>query len=95
MLREENLPEFNLLDNPILKQIAERNEVSVGQLLLKFQVQRGVVAIPKSVNPDRLKQNIDLFSFTLSDEDMNSIYLLDRNFHYIMPLRFGKYNPFD
>ena len=44
---------------------------------MRWNIQRGVVVIPKSIHDDRIKQNIDVFDFTLSDEDMNKIKTMD------------------
>lgn len=49
-----------------------------GQILLRFTVQRGVIAIPKSTNADRLKQNITLFDFVLDEGDFAKLKALDK-----------------
>ena len=48
-----------------------------GQIILRFEVQEGVITLPKSTNPERIKSNLDIFDFELTDEEMNSIRALD------------------
>lgn len=50
---------------------------SAAQVALRWNLQRGVIVIPKSVHKDRIEQNIDVFDFTLSDDDMKEISALD------------------
>ncbi|HLS46632.1 MAG TPA: aldo/keto reductase [Ornithinicoccus sp.] len=65
------------LVDPVVTAIAERLNVSAGQVVLRWHVQQGTIVIPKSVTPERIASNIDLFSFELSDEDMGAISALD------------------
>ena len=53
--------------------------VSSAQVILRWDLQRGIVVIPGSSNPDHIKENLDLFGFELSDEEMARINALDRN----------------
>ncbi len=62
-----------VLNDPLLIRIAERYSKSVAQICLRWAVQLGVIPLPKSVNPERMKSNIDIFDFTLSEEDMKLI----------------------
>jgi 2,5-diketo-D-gluconate reductase A len=62
-----------LFTNETLAVIGEAHDKSVAQVVLRWLIQRGVVAIPKSVNPDRMAQNIDVFDFSLTDEEMTRI----------------------
>lgn len=71
----EGLHDF--FNNPILTEIGKNYGKSAAQVALRWNIQRGVVVIPKTVHVDRMKQNIDVFDFTLSDEDMAQIKLLD------------------
>src|SRR5690606_8455449 len=68
----------SLHDDPILKSIAARLERSVAQVILRWHLQLGHMLIPKSVNIERLRENLALFDFQLSAHDMQSIAKLDR-----------------
>ena len=64
--------------NPVLKAIGEKYGKSVAQTALRFLIQRDVVVIPKSTHKERMKQNLDVFDFSLSAEDMEAIGKLDK-----------------
>ena len=67
----------NFFTNPVLEQIGAKYGKSVAQVALRWLTQRGVIIIPKSVHIERMEQNLDIFDFTLSDEDMAAIARLD------------------
>lgn len=67
----------NFFTNPVLEGIGKKYDKSVAQVALRWLIQRGVIIIPKSVHVERMKQNLDIFDFTLSDEDMVEIAGLD------------------
>ncbi len=67
----------DLFTNPMLTAIAEEHGKSVAQVVLRWMIQRGVVAIPKSARRERLEENISVFDFTLSDDQMATISTLD------------------
>lgn len=67
-----------LPDEPLVKQVAEEVGRSVGQVLLRWHVQQGIVAIPKSGNPQRQRENADVFDFELSQDQMDRLAGLDR-----------------
>ena len=67
----------DLFRNPVLAQIGEAYGKSVAQVVLRWQLQRGIVCIPKSVRRERMEQNFDVFDFTLSDAEMTRIATLD------------------
>ena len=67
----------NFFSNPTLAQIGSRYGKSVAQVALRWLIQRGVIIIPKSTHIERMQQNIDIFDFSLSDEDMAAIATLD------------------
>jgi diketogulonate reductase-like aldo/keto reductase len=67
----------NLFGNTVLAGIAARHGKSVGQVVLRWLTQRGVVVIPKSVKPERIAENFDVFGFELVDEEMDAIRQLD------------------
>lgn len=68
-----------LLADPVLKEIAENHDKTVAQVILRWNVQRNVIAIPGSSNPDHIAENINIFDFELTDEEMEKIALLERN----------------
>jgi 2,5-diketo-D-gluconate reductase A len=67
----------DLFTHPELTPIAEAHGVSVAQVVLRWLIQRGVVVIPKSVNPDRIAQNFDVFGFDLTEDELTHIATLD------------------
>lgn len=67
----------DLFGDPTLKAIAAKYGKSVAQVMLRWQLQRGIVCIPKTVNKERMQQNMDVFDFELSDEDMETIRSMD------------------
>ncbi|XP_078076423.1 aldo-keto reductase family 1 member C23-like protein [Mustelus asterias] len=72
-----------LLNDLELKKIGEKHHKTPAQIVLRYQVQRGVVVIPKSFNPERMKQNTEIFDFQLTDEEVKAIDGLNRNWRYI------------
>jgi 2,5-diketo-D-gluconate reductase A len=68
-----------LFQNEVLLAIAKRHGKSVGQVVLRWLVQRGIVALAKSVRKERMAENIAIFDFELSDADMAGIAALDTN----------------
>ncbi|KAL7985144.1 aldo-keto reductase family 1 member A1 [Crotalus tigris] len=75
-----------LLEEPGIKKLAEKYNKSPAQVLLRWQVQRKVVVIPKSVTPARILQNIQVFDFNLTIEEMSFIEGLNKNWRYIVPM---------
>ncbi|WP_374633683.1 aldo/keto reductase [Ferrovibrio sp.] len=71
------LGQGKLLDNPALKAIAAKHKRTAAQVILRWHLQSGYVAIPKSVTPSRIKENFDLFNFALDAEDLAAIAKLD------------------
>ena len=67
----------NFFRDPVLTEIGQKYGKTAAQVALRWNIQRGVVVIPKSVHEDRIKQNFDVFDFTLSDEDMAKIKAMD------------------
>jgi 2,5-diketo-D-gluconate reductase A len=66
----------DLLHNDTLGQIAAKYNKSPAQIVIRWHIQSGLVVIPKSVNPNRIKENIDVFDFELSPEDMLTVNAL-------------------
>lgn len=67
----------NLFADPTLSRIGAEHDKSVAQVVLRWLIQRGVVAIPKSVRRDRMAENFTVFDFTLTDDQMAAIAALD------------------
>lgn len=67
----------NLFGNEVLVSLAAKYRKSVAQVVLRWLIQRGVIVIPKSVRPERMAENIDVFDFRLAPEDMDLIATLD------------------
>ena len=67
-----------LFDDETLKAIGAKYGKSTAQVILRWHIQRGVVVIPKSTHYERMVQNLDVFDFALTDEDMNRIKALDK-----------------
>lgn len=65
-------------DSGVFKEMAAKYEVSEAQLLLRWGVQSGYAVLPKSLKPERMRQNIDLFSFSINEADMVQISTMDR-----------------
>lgn len=68
----------DLLNNKTISEIALAHGKSSAQVILRWNLQKGVVVIPGSSNPKHIKENLDVFGFTLTDEEMESINVLDR-----------------
>ena len=68
----------NLFQNELLHSIGKKYNKSVAQVVLRWLIQRGVVAIPKSVRKERMEENFSIFNFQLSAEDMQAIVTLDQ-----------------
>ena len=66
-----------IFTHPVLSSIGEKYGKSAAQVALRWNVQRGVVVIPKSVHKDRIEQNMNIWDFELSEDDMNEIAKLD------------------
>lgn len=67
-----------VLNNTVLKSIANRYNKTIPQVVLKWLIQENVMVIPKSKNPSHIKENLNLFDFTLSTEDIRRIRKLDK-----------------
>lgn len=68
----------DLFTNPLLAEIGSKYGKTVGQVVLRWLMQRGIVALAKSVHPERMAENIDIFDFELTDSDMATIQSLDK-----------------
>ncbi|OMD84761.1 aldo/keto reductase [Paenibacillus odorifer] len=70
------------LDLPLLKELAEKYGKTPAQIVLRWDLQQGVITIPKSVHADRIKENAGFFDFTLSDEDVKAIEGLNKDHRF-------------
>lgn len=86
MKQQEIIPEawgpfaegkFNIFTHPVLSEIGGKYGKTAAQVALRWNIQRGVVVLPKSTHKERIEQNIDVFDFTLSENDMTRINALD------------------
>lgn len=71
-----------VLQEPILCRMADKHQKSVAQICLRWELQLGIVPLPKSVHADRIKANLDVFNFSLDEEDMALMETLDAPNHY-------------
>jgi 2,5-diketo-D-gluconate reductase A len=67
----------HLFTDPLLTEIGDEHSKSVAQVVLRWLIQRDVVTIPKSTRRERMEQNLDVFDFTLTDEEMARIATMD------------------
>ena len=70
---------YNPFEDEMLKRIAAKYNKSVGQVILRWDIQRGAIVIPKSTHVERIKENIDLFNFVLENEDVELINQLNQH----------------
>jgi len=78
-----NISEPNLMENPTLKKMAQAYSKSVAQILIRYQLQRGLIVIPKSVSETRIKENMEIENFQLSECDMDTLDSMDCNLRYL------------
>ncbi|XP_075458656.1 aldo-keto reductase family 1 member C1-like isoform X1 [Ascaphus truei] len=81
-----------LLEDPVLIKIAEKNSRTPAQVAIRYLLQRGIVVLAKSFNPERIKQNFQVFDFQLSDEDTKTLDELNTNMRY-MKIRLWEDHP--
>ncbi len=67
----------DFFNDPILTSIGSKYKKSAAQVALRWNIQRGVIVIPKTVHEDRMKENFDVFDFELSQDDMDKIKTMD------------------
>lgn len=67
------------MNEPVVKEIASRHQRTPAQVVLRWAVQRGIAIIPKTTSKERLAENLSLFDFQLSEEEMKQIGSLDKN----------------
>ncbi|TNM91263.1 hypothetical protein fugu_019643 [Takifugu bimaculatus] len=85
----------SFLDDPQINAIARKNQMTPAQVLIKFQIQRNITAVVKSVSPHRIKENIKAFDYELSDDDMKTLMSFNSNWRgYTLPWRVDKISTF-
>ncbi|XP_043964274.1 aldo-keto reductase family 1 member D1-like [Gambusia affinis] len=73
-----------MLEDELLTSIAQKHKKTTAQVCLRFNMQRGVVVIPKSFNLDRIKDNFQVFDFSLSEEEIKAIEGLNKNIRFVV-----------
>lgn len=73
------LKQGKLFENPVLKAISEKHGKSVAQIIIRWDLQHGIITIPKSVTPHRIDENSHVFDFELTDEEMKQIDQLNQD----------------
>lgn len=69
----------DIIGNPIVKEIAEKHSKTATQVALRYTVQRGIVIIPKTTSKERMKENINIFDFKLTTDDMDKLRSIDED----------------
>ena len=88
------LAKGNLLNDKIILKIANKYSKTTAQIVLRWLNQQDWIAIPKSANENRMKENMNIFDFKISVEDMNSLHNLSRNFR-VVPCALGTNHQID
>ncbi|MEN8772769.1 MAG: aldo/keto reductase [Akkermansiaceae bacterium] len=79
-----------ILAHPVLEKIAASHEKSTAQIALRWAMQRGTIPIPKTQSPKHLRENFDIFEFTLTSEELDEISALDQHKRFNDPAVFGE-----
>ncbi|MFW7380198.1 MAG: aldo/keto reductase [Oligoflexus sp.] len=82
-MRKEKEP--SLLNDPLVSRIAKKHNASPGQVLISWQLHRGHSVIPKSVSPDRIKENLKSAELCLDDDDMAKLMSMNQQFRFVQP----------
>lgn len=72
-----------LLNDELLTSLGKKYNKTQAQIVLRFNIQRGIVVIPKSITPERIKENFQVFDFSLTEEEMKDIEALNKNVRYV------------
>jgi len=89
----KDTPPLNVLEDPVVIQLSKAYNKTPGQILLRHLLQRGIIVIPKSGNPARIKQNISILDFELKSEDFEKIEKLDKNQRFFTLTGFPEKKP--
>ena len=74
-----------MFDESVIKALAAKYKKTEAQVLLNWAVGRGTIVIPKSVTPERIAENIDIFDFELTADEQNEINALNKNYRFVNP----------
>ena len=72
----------NLLNEPVLTKLGQKYGKSNAQIILRWHIQEGNIVFPKTTNQEHMKENIDIFDFSLTDEEMSEIQKLDQGIRF-------------
>ncbi len=86
--KEKGMP--IILEDQIILDIAKNHNKSPAHILLRWAIQRGTIVIPKSTTPEKIKENIHIFDFELSEEEMEKIQSLDKGVRFVDPYEWWK-----
>lgn len=86
---------MRLLDEEVIRRIAAMHGKTPAQVVIRWAIQRETIVIPKSTHPERIKENIGVFDFELSESDMHEIAGLDRGLRIVDPYEWGRIPYFD
>lgn len=67
----------DLLNHPTIQKLAARYGKNAGQICIRFEVQEGIITLPKSTNPDRIRTNLEVFAFEFTEDEMNELRAMD------------------
>lgn len=81
-----NIKEPKLFNEPLINQLASKYKKTPAQILLNWGIWRETVVIPKSIHPDRIKENSDIFNFEMDSEEQNKILALNINHRFVDPI---------
>ena len=79
-------PELSLFKEPIIKKLAKKYKKTPAQILLNWAISRGTITIPKSVHLERVSENINIFDFETTKEEIEQISSLNRNLRVVNPI---------
>ena len=77
------LDSYNLLEDPTIVNIEKTHSKTCAQVLIRWAIQRGTICIPKSVTPSRIAENMAVFDFSLSDDEMTAIRGIDKRTRFV------------